>query len=242
MNNINKNFIVLALLCCGATAAFSQDCNSLLRRATELVSQGNYCDALQYFRRYSNCDADADVSTQIAMCERRCRLPEGNEGGENQPIPDNRYSTNEATNNQTVSYPRDHIAQNSVYDATPLNYYWFLGTIRQNGVVLNPKQVREIMSTNEHALRKYNTGLVFGYIQGGIGIACLGLIVGGIFEPSLMYFAGIGALGIQFPIAMIGWTIISNSIKTYNSGLRNIASYQIDFGFTPTGIGLSMRF
>jgi len=32
---------------------------------------------------YSNCDADADVSTEIAMCERRCNI---STGGENEPV------------------------------------------------------------------------------------------------------------------------------------------------------------
>jgi len=32
---------------------------------------------------YGNCNADADVSTEIAMCERRCTIPGG---GENEPV------------------------------------------------------------------------------------------------------------------------------------------------------------
>ena len=81
MNIKSKFFIVLAMSCVSAAAAYSQDCNNYLRQATELVSEGKYCDALQYYQRYANCNADADVSTEIAMCERRCKLPEGNEGG-----------------------------------------------------------------------------------------------------------------------------------------------------------------
>jgi len=61
--------------------ANSQDCNSYLRRASELVSQQKYCEAKMYYQRYSNCDADADVSTEIAMCERRCKIQTMEDGG-----------------------------------------------------------------------------------------------------------------------------------------------------------------
>ena len=74
MNVTRKLFIVSVLMYISAAAAYSQDCNNYLRRATELVSQNNYCDAITYYKMYSNCDADADVSTEIAMCERRCNI------------------------------------------------------------------------------------------------------------------------------------------------------------------------
>ena len=59
-------------MCISVAATYSQDCNSYLRRATELQSQKKYCEAKSYYQKYSNCDADADVSTEIAMCERFC--------------------------------------------------------------------------------------------------------------------------------------------------------------------------
>jgi|GEM_PF-6140022 len=74
MKVTSKIFIVLALTCHSATAAYSQDCNSYLQQATKLVSQKKYCDAKTYYQKYKDCDADADVNTEIAMCERYCKL------------------------------------------------------------------------------------------------------------------------------------------------------------------------
>jgi len=74
MNSTRKFFIVFALLCLSAAVAYSQECNSYLRQASELVSQKKYCDAKSYYLKYSKCNADADVSTEIAMCERFCKI------------------------------------------------------------------------------------------------------------------------------------------------------------------------
>jgi hypothetical protein len=71
----NKIFILFALIYGSITEAYSQDCNSYLQQATELVSQKKYCDALVYYQKYSDCNADADVSTEIAMCKRSCKTP-----------------------------------------------------------------------------------------------------------------------------------------------------------------------
>ena len=81
----SKLFIVFALLCVGAAAAYGQDCNGYLQQATELMSQKKYCSAKSYYQRYGNCNADADVSTEIAMCERLCRI-NVMEGEEEAPV------------------------------------------------------------------------------------------------------------------------------------------------------------
>ena len=72
MKIISKIFIVLALTYVSVIATYSQDCNTYLQKASELVSQKKYCDAKVYYQRYSKCDHDADVSTEIALCERFC--------------------------------------------------------------------------------------------------------------------------------------------------------------------------
>jgi len=69
--------IVFALMCVSAIVAYSQDCSSYLKQAAELVSQKNYCDALGFYRKYRDCNADADVSTEIALCEKYCKLDGG---------------------------------------------------------------------------------------------------------------------------------------------------------------------
>lgn len=70
----------MLLLAC-ITVAYGQDCKSLLQQATELVSKKKYCDAKKLYQQYGNCNADADVSTEIAMCERFCKL-QGTQGDE----------------------------------------------------------------------------------------------------------------------------------------------------------------
>jgi len=58
----------------GGTATYSQDCNSYLQQAAEMISQKKYCDAKVYYQKYGNCNINADVSTEIAMCERLCKI------------------------------------------------------------------------------------------------------------------------------------------------------------------------
>jgi hypothetical protein len=70
MGIINKFIISIVLFSGGVTIAYSQDCNTYLQRATEMVSKKNYCDAKKYYQMYGGCNADVDVSTEIAMCER----------------------------------------------------------------------------------------------------------------------------------------------------------------------------
>ena len=85
MNITSNIFIVFALLSLSVAAAYSQDCNSYLQRATELVSQKQYCDAKRYYQDYGKCNADADVDAEIAICERLCRVPEI-EGAANEEV------------------------------------------------------------------------------------------------------------------------------------------------------------
>jgi len=85
MKTLSNFFIVSALTCISATVAYSQDCNSYLRQAAELVSQKKYCDAKVYYQKYKDCDADADVSTEIAMCDRYCKI-QVMDGGEDETV------------------------------------------------------------------------------------------------------------------------------------------------------------
>ena len=72
MKSTSKIFIVSALMCVSTIAAYSQDCESYLQQASEMVSQKKYCEAKEYYLMYSKCDDEADVSMEIARCELLC--------------------------------------------------------------------------------------------------------------------------------------------------------------------------
>jgi len=101
MNKLSKFLIVSALMSVSAAAAYSQDCNRYLRQASELVSQKKYCDARKYYIMYRDCDADADVSTEIAMCERYCRIQDM-EGREDEPVVETRREDKPAPTRATT--------------------------------------------------------------------------------------------------------------------------------------------
>jgi len=71
---MKKLFIVFALLGVSVAAAYSQDCKSYMQQAEKLMADERYCEAATYFKKYASCNADADVSTEIALCERRCKI------------------------------------------------------------------------------------------------------------------------------------------------------------------------
>ena len=74
MKKLRKIINIFAIMCASTTMAYSQDCISILKQATELQNNGDYCQAKQYYQMYQNCNADADVSTEIAMCVNRHKI------------------------------------------------------------------------------------------------------------------------------------------------------------------------
>jgi len=119
----------------------------------------------------------------------------------------------------------------------------------QNGTKLSADNVRSVMSGNSEALRQYNSGKSL-YLAGQIiGYPCaflfgwdLGTRLGGGEGNGALL--GVGAAGTVVGLIMMysGESKIKTSVKLYNSKVNNSLSYQIDFGFTETGIGLCMRF
>jgi len=124
------------------------------------------------------------------------------------------------------------------------------GGIMQNGVKLKPGKVREVMSGNREALKVYNSGKVFGiagyvfYNIGGYLVGWdLGTRLGGGKGNGTLLAVGAAGFGLGLGFAFIGDAKVKKSVMLYNSKQNNnLVSYQMNFGFTQTGIGLYMRF
>jgi hypothetical protein len=106
------------------------------------------------------------------------------------------------------------------------------------------------MAGNSDALRQYNSGRTLFVTGQVIAYPCafmLGWDLGARISGGSEYGNGArlaaGATGtvVGLIVALIGDRQIKKSVSLYNSNAGAV-SYQIDFGFTQTGIGLSMRF
>ena len=120
----------------------------------------------------------------------------------------------------------------------------------QDGLILKAEQVRELMSDNSEALNIYNRGKslnLVGKIIAYPSAFMLGWdlgsrIAGGEGNNT---FLAVGAVGtaVGLIIGISGENRIKKSVLLYNSKASNNAlSYQVNFGFTQTGIGFSMQF
>jgi len=120
----------------------------------------------------------------------------------------------------------------------------------QNGTKLSPSKVREVMSGNSEALKSYNSGralLITGCVVAYPCAAMLGWDLGtrtggGKGNGTLLT---VGATGTVVGIIMgfCGEGKMKKSVQLYNSKMsNNTVSYQVNFGFTQTGVGLNMRF
>ena len=118
----------------------------------------------------------------------------------------------------------------------------------QDGARLQPNQVREIMATNSEALALYNSGrslVLTGQII-GVPFACLfgydlGTRLGGGEGNNTLLAVGAGGTAVGLIIGFIGESRIGQSVSLYNSTVNNV-SYQVNFGFTPSGIGFTVNF
>jgi len=121
----------------------------------------------------------------------------------------------------------------------------------QDGVRLQPFKVKMVMEDNHEALYAYKNGQtlgMIGIILSGGGGALIGINLGiamadGFPEPALWIVGG-SSIAAGLVLAFIGDSKIKNSVSIYNSKLKSYAEvpYQINFGFTQTGVGLTMRF
>ena len=129
----------------------------------------------------------------------------------------------------------------------------FIRGVTQNGKTLKPKQIKEVMSENSEALKKYKSGQTITSVGAGVaGLSAVlvGFELGQRISPdntdnndnTLLAVGGVG-FGVGLLILFSGDMIIKNSVTLYNSKLSaNSIPYNINFGFTQTGVGLSMRF
>ena len=118
----------------------------------------------------------------------------------------------------------------------------------QDGARLRPNQVREVMATNSEALALYNsgrswlvTGQVIAYPSAFLLGFDLGTRLGGGEGNNTLLAVGAGGTAVGLIIGFIGQNRIGQSVSLYNSTVNNV-SYQVNFGFTQSGIGFTVNF
>ena len=117
--------------------------------------------------------------------------------------------------------------------------YSFGGGIKQDGKILKPKQVKEIMSVNSEALQTFKTGNTITSV--GVGMIGVGVVL--VLGDSDTVILGAASFGVGLITGIIGESLRKKSVTLYNSKLSaNSIPYNINFGFTQTGVGLSMHF
>lgn len=131
---------------------------------------------------------------------------------------------------------------------------WKSSAVRSGGIFqgetkLKANRVREAMAGNSEALKQYNSGRALFITGQVIAYPCafmlgwdLGArIGGGEAGDNTLLSAGATGTVVGLIIMFIGDNKLKKSVSLYNSKAGTV-SYRIDFGFTQTGIGLSMRF
>ena len=126
----------------------------------------------------------------------------------------------------------------------------FQNGIFQNGTKLKAYQVRKVMEENNEALALYNSGRPMFVMGQVIAYPCafllgfdLGTRLGGGEGNGTLLVIGATGTVAGLIIGLIGESKIKTSVSLYNSKANeNTASCQVDFGLTPTGVGICMRF
>ena len=129
---------------------------------------------------------------------------------------------------------------------TALGKSYYLGN---KPLTLN--RLSEITVSNSLAHQKIKQAQVcnvIGIIFGGIGGFCIGYPLGTLLgggDP-IWFIAGIGVgfLAIGIPIAITGDRRLAEGVVLYNQGLqqKNTNTVYFRLGFTPTGMGMAVKF
>ena len=128
------------------------------------------------------------------------------------------------------------------------------GKIYQNDVQIPSYQVKKILASNLHSLHLYKEakskealgGMLLGM---GITASVVDLAIGlfsDVKYPTVITYAGLGAIAISIPILSGRAKKVEEAIKTYNNGLKNTSSSNTDFNLSAVanqnGIGIQIKF
>ena len=141
------------------------------------------------------------------------------------------------------------IGKQQALSTTPQYELSYNNGVYRNGTKLSSEQIKGIMAENYEALQIYRSGKTLSTVGQIIAYPCAFIfgydvgtrIGGGEGNGALL---GVGAAGTVIGLIMgfSGEKKIKTSVQLYNSGVNTKLSYKIDFGLTPTGVGLCMRF
>ena len=128
------------------------------------------------------------------------------------------------------------------------------GKIYQNDVQIPSYQVKKILASNLHSLHLYKKakskealgGMLLGM---GITASVVDLAIGlfsDVKYPTVITYAGLGAIAISIPILSGRAKKVEEAVKTYNDGLKNTSSSDLDFDMNAlanqNGIGIQIKF
>ncbi|TLX72638.1 hypothetical protein E9993_17530 [Labilibacter sediminis] len=127
-----------------------------------------------------------------------------------------------------------------------------LGTVyTQNGQNLTPRQLLEITQSNPDAYKamklakiNYDTGLVFGFLGGGLIGFPIGSSLGGGDPNWTLAAVGAGLIAISIPLSSAYNMHAKTAVSIYNSGLNNSTkeSPRLNLFSSSNSIGLRLTF
>ncbi len=127
----------------------------------------------------------------------------------------------------------------------------FEASFYQNGARLNMAKLSQIMQDNTEAmtsLGKAKTNKAFATVFGFAGGFCvgwpLGTALGGGDPEWAMLGIGAGLIVISIPLTIAYSNHATNAVNLYNESIGAPAKQNVSmqFGMTPNGLGLTMRF
>lgn len=137
-------------------------------------------------------------------------------------------------------------------DTSPQPLKLVKGKIYQNGVQIPSYELKKILASNLHSLKVYNqakTKETLGATLLGLGttMSVVDLAIGlfsDVKYPTFLTYAGLSAVVISLPILSGRAKRIEDAVNSYNEGLKNTSSLEIDLNAVANqnGIGIQIKF
>lgn len=126
------------------------------------------------------------------------------------------------------------------------------GKIYQNNEQIPSYQVKKILASNIIALHLYKQakskeGIGSTLLGLGITLSVIDLAVGlfsDVKYPTALTYAGVGMIAVSIPVLSGRSKKIEEAVKTYNDGLKNTSSLDLDLNAVANenGIGIQIKF